>query len=95
LEVLNKTFLKQLIFKIVKTYCIPDLHKAVKNSPDKYWKSKAQWHLALAHLKTGEVEKAAVLLKRVAGNDKSGEYRQKATELLSILHRKEKQNSGK
>lgn len=55
----------------------------------------AQWHLELAHLKTGEVEKAAVLLKRVAGNDKSGEYRQKATELLSILHRKEKQNSGK
>ena len=66
---------------------IPDLYKAVANSPDGYWKSKAQWYLAMALLKTGEVEKATVRLKQVSNSTNSGEYRQKAAEVLSLLDR--------
>jgi tetratricopeptide (TPR) repeat protein len=74
---------------------IPDLNKAVKNTPDSHWKFKVQWYLALALLKTGKVEKAVAQLNQVTNNNTSGEYRQKATELLRILDREEKRTGGK
>lgn len=73
---------------------IPDFYKAIKNGPDSYLTCKVQWYLALALLKTGEVEKASVRLKQVT-NNKSGEYRQKATELLRKIEPLEKTSSGK
>ena len=59
--------------------------KAIKQSPDKFWQSKLQWYLALAYLKTGQVEKAGILLKQVADNKQAGEYRQKAINLANEL----------
>jgi tetratricopeptide (TPR) repeat protein len=75
------------------TKAIPDLNQAMQNSPDDFWKSKTQWYLALAYLKTNEVQKAEALLKQVASNREASEYREKAQELtkeLSSTKHKEK-----
>lgn len=64
---------------------IPELQNAIKKSPDKFLKSKAQWYLALAYLKVGEVDKAEVLLKQITNNYQAGEYKQKAVELRDEL----------
>lgn len=69
---------------------IPDLYKVINYSPDNYWKSKVQWYLALTCLRTGKAEKAEVLLKQVAHDDKGSEYKQKAVQLLSELVKREK-----
>lgn len=66
---------------------IPELKIATAKSPDESWKNKAQWNLALAWLKTGNSTKAEVLLKQVAGNSRSGAYRQKALRLISDLEK--------
>jgi hypothetical protein len=74
---------------------IPDLRKALKNSPDSYWKSKVQWYLALTYLKKEQVQEAEALLKQVANHKNAGEYKQKANGLLSELMNAKKTNSRK
>lgn len=64
---------------------IPELN-AIKSNPDRYWQSKRQWYLALAYLKTGDVQKATALLKQVAENGQAGTYREKAIRLSNELN---------
>jgi tetratricopeptide (TPR) repeat protein len=71
---------------------IGDLRKALQKSPDNYWKSKVQWYLALTYLKKGQVKWAKALLNEVAKNKNSGEYKQKANQLLSKLMNPNKTN---
>lgn len=59
--------------------------KAIKQSPDKFWQNKLQWYLALAYLKSGQSEKAVLLLKQVADSKQAGEYQQKAIALSNEL----------
>lgn len=67
------------------TKAVEELKKSITNSPDEGWKVKAQWYLALAHLKRDETEKTQALLKEVSRNDKSSELKQKAIALSKAL----------
>jgi tetratricopeptide (TPR) repeat protein len=64
---------------------ISPLDKAIKISPDNYWKSKAQWYLALTYLGTGQLQKTEALLKHLVNNNRAGDYQQKAKELMDTL----------
>jgi hypothetical protein len=65
---------------------IPELKNA--KSTDSNLQNKALWYLALAYLKTGEVNKTEKTLNKLANNNKAGEYQQKAKSLLSDLTKK-------
>jgi hypothetical protein len=62
-----------------------ELRKAIDTSPDKAWKGKAQWYLALVYLKNGHTKIARTLLKQVAVNNDVKELRQKAISLSKEL----------
>jgi tetratricopeptide (TPR) repeat protein len=64
---------------------ISELKTAVAKSPDDAWTAKAQWYLALAHLKKGETKTSQALLKQVAGTDEAQELKQKAIALSKAL----------
>ncbi|MBD0331373.1 MAG: tetratricopeptide repeat protein [Chitinophagaceae bacterium] len=64
---------------------IPEFQNALTKSPDKFWQGKAQWYLALAYLKAGKIDGAKMWLKQVVNNNKAGEYKQKALQLISEL----------
>lgn len=65
---------------------IPELEKAVLNSPDILSKSKANWYLALAHLNVGDVEKADSLLNTISADGKAGEYKNRALALKKQIN---------
>ena len=67
---------------------IGHLEKAIKIAPDTRWENKVQWYLALAYLKTGQIQRAKTLLKEVVNNEQVNNYRQKATELIKKLKKK-------
>ena len=64
---------------------IAELDIAVTKSTDSYSKSKAQWYLALAYVKTNEKEKAEALLKLLAENDNALEYKERALQMINDL----------
>ncbi|HLL42411.1 MAG TPA: tetratricopeptide repeat protein, partial [Segetibacter sp.] len=64
---------------------VRELEKAIKIAPDARWENKVQWYLALAYLKTGQIQRAKTLLKEVVNNDKANNYKQKAIKLLKEL----------
>jgi tetratricopeptide (TPR) repeat protein len=64
---------------------IKELEIAMEESLIIYWKSKAQWYLALACLKSGQLERTRGLLEQVELNDPSGAYSQKAIQLSRKL----------
>ena len=66
---------------------ITELNKAITKSPDAGWKAKAQWYLALAHLKSGDIPKTISLLKEVIRTDKTNRLRENAIELNKALDR--------
>ena len=65
---------------------ITELKKAIATSPDKLSKIRAQWYLALAYLKNGDIEASQVLLKQVAVSNESKELKQKAITLSKALN---------
>lgn len=67
---------------------IQEFENAITKAPDEIWKSKAQWYLALAYLKTGQIQKAETLLERVGTNEQANEYKQKAIKLIEELKKK-------
>jgi tetratricopeptide (TPR) repeat protein len=71
---------------------IKELKKAVSISPDKNWQRKAEWYLALAHIKNGNLAEAESLMKDVAGNNHSGKYKKQAIQLLDELHGNQHKN---
>ncbi|HRH60614.1 MAG TPA: tetratricopeptide repeat protein [Chitinophagaceae bacterium] len=64
---------------------IVKLQQALKESPDNFSKAKTQWYLALAYLKTGDIEKAKQILNSLSVNDKAKEYETRSGELLKEL----------
>lgn len=66
---------------------IPQMKTAIITSPDDFWKSKAQWYLALAHLKTDDVKETERLLEQLVKNKQAGEYKQKAIDLMKELNK--------
>lgn len=65
---------------------VPNLKTAITTSPDNFWKNKAQWYLALAYLKTGDLKETEDLLKRLAKDNQAGEYKEKAIILMKDLN---------
>jgi hypothetical protein len=61
------------------------LQKALADSQEKSWRTKVQWYLALACLKTGKIDDARKWLKQIAETNKTGEYQHKAIQLLKQL----------
>lgn|GEM_PF-3396404 len=61
---------------------IPELKKAISESPDSSLQIKAQWYLALAYIKTGDLKPAEELLKHIAENSADLEHKSKAQLLL-------------
>lgn len=67
------------------TNAIQELGKAISKAPDKIWKNKVQWYMALAFLKTGQIDRAETLLKEVANNQQANDYKQRAIKLVDEL----------
>jgi len=67
------------------TNAILKLKSAVTESHGELFSIKAEWYLALAYLKTGELTKANELFEKIAGNKKETVYRSKAARLLAAL----------
>ena len=67
------------------TEAITELKNAIAKSPAELFKIKAQWYLALAYLKTGEIKKANELLSKISVNEKETEYKSKSIKLLNEL----------
>ncbi len=67
---------------------IQELQNAIKIAPDTGWKNKVQWYMALAYLKTGQIQSAKTLLKEVANNHQGNNYKQKAIKLIEELKKK-------
>jgi len=67
------------------TNAILKLKSAVTKSPDESSVIKAEWYLALAYVKTGELTKANELLEKISENKKETAYRSKAARLLAAL----------
>ncbi len=65
---------------------IPELKTAISKSPDRISEIKAEWYLALAYVKTGNLNKAKLLLQPIAKNHINAVYKIKAIQLLSELH---------
>jgi len=61
------------------------LKTAIAQSPGNFWKSKAQWYLALAYLKTGNLKETERLLEQLGKNNQAGEYKQKSIDLMKEL----------
>jgi hypothetical protein len=61
------------------------LESAVTKSPDESFRVKAEWYLALAYLRTGDVIKADELLTKISENTNETAYKLKATRLLAAL----------
>lgn len=78
--------LSYMATKINISKAITELNTAITASPDEEWKAKAQWYLALAHLRKGEAQPALALLKQVAVNDDAKELKQKAIALSKTLN---------
>lgn len=64
---------------------ISEWHRALAGSPDRYWRGKAQWYLALAHLKMGHLRETRQSLKQVAANGHAPAVQEKAVQLLKKL----------
>ena len=64
---------------------IPELNKAIKESPDSALRIKAEWYLALAYLKSGDREKAEKLLTKILSNNRESTFKLKASALLTDL----------
>jgi len=71
---------------------IPELRKAIAESKDSSVQSidsslqiKAQWYLALAYLKTGDLKKTQEFLNKIAGNNYKKDYKTKAAAILNEL----------
>ncbi|MEJ7680984.1 MAG: hypothetical protein WKG06_24660 [Segetibacter sp.] len=67
------------------TNAIQELGKAMSKAPDKVWKNKVQWYMALTWLKTGQIHRAETLLKEVANNEHATDYKQRAIKLVDEL----------
>lgn len=67
------------------TSAIQELGNAIAKAPDRIWKNKVRWYMALAYLKTGKIRKAETLLKEVAENEQGNEYKQRAITLGNEL----------
>ncbi|MBD0366613.1 MAG: hypothetical protein ICV53_10990 [Flavisolibacter sp.] len=67
---------------------VPLLKAAIAAPPDSFWKSKAEWYLALAYLKIGNVKETESLLKPLTRNNTPEAYKQKATRLTKELSKK-------
>lgn len=70
------------------TNALQELRKAISKAPDKKWKNKVQWYMALAFLKTGQIQRAETLLKEVADNQQANDYKQRAIKLVDELKKK-------
>ncbi len=70
------------------TNAIQELENANTKVPNKLWKNKVQWYLALAYLKKGRIKKAETLLKEVADYGQNNDYKQKANKLIDELNKK-------
>ncbi len=62
-----------------------ELGNAISKAPDKIWKNKVQWYMALAFLKTGQIHMAETLLEKVAKNERPNNYKQRAIKLIDEL----------
>lgn len=67
------------------TNAIQELGKAMSKAPDKIWKNRVQWYMALAFLKTGQIQRAETLFKEVANNREANDYKQRAIKLVDEL----------
>lgn len=66
---------------------IPALEKAIAESPDEVLKTKTQWYLALAYLKTGSLKRSEKLLRQIAKGNQEAGYKSKAGLLLKKLRK--------
>ena len=66
---------------------IVELKEAVKSTNDNILIAKAQWYLALAYLRNGDVTSAEKILDPLQKNNKAGHYRQQAINLSEELNR--------
>jgi tetratricopeptide (TPR) repeat protein len=64
---------------------ITALNKALTKNTGTFMQVKAQWYLALAYVRTGEINKATGLLAEVSANNTESEYKSKAGVLLAEL----------
>ena len=82
--------LSYLAASIKTSQAISELRKAITTSPDAAWTTKAQWYLALAYIKSDEVNQAKALLKEVAGNNIVPGLKQKAIALSEAFNEGER-----
>lgn len=64
---------------------ITNLHWVLNNQPGKALQAKAQWYLALAYVKEGNMEKAAELCRSIVNNKKDGVLVKNAEKILDII----------
>ena len=64
---------------------IPELNNAIKESPDSVLQIKAQWYLALAYLKSNDIEKSKELLLKIVSVKHENTFQLQALNLLSDL----------
>jgi len=66
---------------------ITNLTQAAALAPHSYYKTKAQWYLALAYLKQEDIASAENVLRDVANNPSAGAFKGKAESLLDTLNK--------
>jgi len=64
---------------------IGKLESAVTKSTDESFRLKAEWYLALAYLRSGDITKVNELLTKISGNTNETAHKLKATRLLAAL----------
>lgn len=66
---------------------IPELEKAIRESPDTMQTTKAKWYLALANIKIGDLVVATNLLNQLANNNVDTYYRKMSLSLKDQMHK--------
>jgi outer membrane protein assembly factor BamD (BamD/ComL family) len=64
---------------------ISDLKIAMSRHHDNTWLCKAQWYLALAHLKKGDTERALPLFEKLSNNRQAADFRNKSLKIIREL----------
>jgi len=64
---------------------IGKLESAVTKSTDESFRLNAEWYLALAYLRSGDITKVNELLTKISGNTNETAHKLKATRLLAAL----------
>lgn len=64
---------------------IPELKKAIVESPDEIYSVKAKWYLSLAYLQIGNSNNAKEMLQQIIGRKINNAYTEKAASLLELI----------